>query len=147
MDENHRKFRSSFEILGDVGSVSFPSFNSSETHTQTEFADVTDGVLKAFPLAKFLEDPKIAPYFRSLSVRRRPCSELYNLLSNHVTDHRPASRPSNEAYGGQRTRETRHPELERAVWFARCRHCGIHRCDVPVDRLSFQNRSPARNQN
>ncbi|KAJ7180110.1 hypothetical protein C8R43DRAFT_388128 [Mycena crocata] len=38
----------------------------------SEFADVTDGVLKAFPLSKILEDPKIAPYFRSLSITDQP---------------------------------------------------------------------------
>ncbi|KAJ6613420.1 hypothetical protein B0H10DRAFT_2165290 [Mycena sp. CBHHK59/15] len=38
----------------------------------SEFADVTDGVLKAFPIAKILEDPKIAPYFRSLSITDQP---------------------------------------------------------------------------
>ncbi|KAJ6599044.1 hypothetical protein DFH09DRAFT_22023 [Mycena vulgaris] len=38
----------------------------------SEFADVTDGVLRAFPLAKVLEDPKIAPYFRSLSITDQP---------------------------------------------------------------------------
>ncbi|KAJ7507835.1 hypothetical protein B0H11DRAFT_1968876 [Mycena galericulata] len=38
----------------------------------SEFGDVTDGVLKAFPLAKVLENPKIAPYFRSLSITDQP---------------------------------------------------------------------------
>ncbi|KAJ7179117.1 hypothetical protein C8R46DRAFT_1211724 [Mycena filopes] len=38
----------------------------------SEFADVTDGVLKAYPLAKLLEDPKVAPYFRSLSITDQP---------------------------------------------------------------------------
>jgi len=38
----------------------------------SEFADVTDGVLKAFPLAKLLENPKIVPYFRSLSITDQP---------------------------------------------------------------------------
>ncbi|KAJ6539369.1 hypothetical protein B0H19DRAFT_1037333 [Mycena capillaripes] len=44
----------------------------SKYSVMSEFADVTDGVLKAFPLAKFLEDPKIAPYFRSLSITDQP---------------------------------------------------------------------------
>ncbi|KAJ7095409.1 hypothetical protein B0H15DRAFT_829444 [Mycena belliarum] len=38
----------------------------------SEFGDVTDGVLKAFPLTKILEDPKIAPYFCSLSITDQP---------------------------------------------------------------------------
>ncbi|KAK7061737.1 hypothetical protein R3P38DRAFT_2831261 [Favolaschia claudopus] len=45
---------------------------SSKFSVMSEFADVTDGVLKAFPLAKLLEDPKIAPYFRSLSITDQP---------------------------------------------------------------------------
>ncbi|KAJ7283631.1 hypothetical protein C8J57DRAFT_1293105 [Mycena rebaudengoi] len=43
----------------------------------TEFADVTDGVLKNLgPVLQALQDPKVAPYFRSLSVRPSPCSTL-----------------------------------------------------------------------
>ncbi|KAJ7228668.1 hypothetical protein GGX14DRAFT_414179 [Mycena pura] len=38
----------------------------------SEFADVTDGVLKAFPLAKILEDSKLAPYIRSLTITDQP---------------------------------------------------------------------------
>jgi hypothetical protein len=70
MDQNDRKLGCSLKILSHVWSVSPLCPMRLQTYTQIEFADVTDGVLKAFPLAKFLEDPKIAPYFRSLSVRR-----------------------------------------------------------------------------
>ena len=34
----------------------------------SEFADVTESLAKVFPLAKLVEDPQIAPYFRSLTV-------------------------------------------------------------------------------
>ncbi|KAJ7276423.1 hypothetical protein B0H12DRAFT_1227556 [Mycena haematopus] len=44
----------------------------SKFSVMSEFGDVTDGILRAFPLAKLLEDPKIAPYFRSLSVTDQP---------------------------------------------------------------------------
>ncbi|KAJ7771391.1 hypothetical protein DFH07DRAFT_804199 [Mycena maculata] len=44
----------------------------SKFSVMSEFGDVTDGVLKAFPLAKVLENPKIAPYFRSLSITDQP---------------------------------------------------------------------------
>ncbi|KAJ7904536.1 hypothetical protein B0H14DRAFT_3103334 [Mycena olivaceomarginata] len=44
----------------------------SQFSVMSEFADVTDGILRAFPLAKLLADPKIAPYFRSLSVTDQP---------------------------------------------------------------------------
>ncbi|KAJ7700119.1 hypothetical protein B0H17DRAFT_925972 [Mycena rosella] len=44
----------------------------SQFSVMSEFADVTEGVFKAFPLTKFLEDPKIAPYFRSLSITDQP---------------------------------------------------------------------------
>ncbi|KAJ7129647.1 hypothetical protein C8R44DRAFT_777315 [Mycena epipterygia] len=44
----------------------------SKFSVMSEFADVTDGVLKAFPLAKILDDPKIAPYFRSLTITDQP---------------------------------------------------------------------------
>ncbi|KAF8195868.1 hypothetical protein K438DRAFT_1826656 [Mycena galopus ATCC 62051] len=55
----------------------------------SELGDVTDGVLRAFPLAKLLEDPKIAPYFRSLSItdqpRDRPAKPLEaNQREKHV---------------------------------------------------------------
>ncbi|KAF7355335.1 hypothetical protein MSAN_01450000 [Mycena sanguinolenta] len=55
----------------------------------SEFGDVTDGILRAFPLAKLLEDPKIAPYFRSLTVtdqpRERPLKPLEaNEREKHV---------------------------------------------------------------
>ncbi|KAJ7638833.1 hypothetical protein FB45DRAFT_903981 [Roridomyces roridus] len=53
---------------------------ASKFSVMSEFADVTDGVLKAYPLAKLLENPKIAPYFRSLSItdqpRERPAKPL-----------------------------------------------------------------------
>ncbi|KAJ7498898.1 hypothetical protein FB451DRAFT_1203387 [Mycena latifolia] len=44
----------------------------SKFSVMSEFADVTDGVLKAFPMAKVLDDLKIAPYFRSLSITDQP---------------------------------------------------------------------------
>ncbi|KAJ6485041.1 hypothetical protein C8R47DRAFT_1048203 [Mycena vitilis] len=45
----------------------------SKFSVMSEFADCTDGVLKAFPsLPRLLEDPKIAPYFRSLSITDQP---------------------------------------------------------------------------
>ncbi|KAJ7068295.1 hypothetical protein C8F01DRAFT_1017518 [Mycena amicta] len=61
----------------------------SKYSVMSEFADVSDGVLKAFPLAKLLSDPKIAPYFRSLSItdqpRERPAKPLLpNEREKHV---------------------------------------------------------------
>ncbi|KAF7332227.1 hypothetical protein MKEN_00103700 [Mycena kentingensis (nom. inval.)] len=44
----------------------------SDYMVMSELADVTDGVFKAFPVGKMLEDPKIAPYFRSLSITDQP---------------------------------------------------------------------------
>ncbi|KIK68153.1 hypothetical protein GYMLUDRAFT_36991 [Collybiopsis luxurians FD-317 M1] len=38
----------------------------------SEFADVTDSILKNNPILDALKDPKIAPYFRSLSVTDQP---------------------------------------------------------------------------
>ncbi|KAK1236578.1 hypothetical protein PQX77_000130 [Marasmius sp. AFHP31] len=38
----------------------------------SEFADVTDNILRISPLANILKDPKIQPYFRSLSVTDQP---------------------------------------------------------------------------
>ncbi|KAF7292461.1 hypothetical protein HMN09_01230200 [Mycena chlorophos] len=54
----------------------------------SEFADVNDGILKAFPLAKLLEDPKIAPYFRSLTITDQPRDRpLKPLLPNEREKH------------------------------------------------------------
>ncbi|KAJ7781219.1 hypothetical protein B0H16DRAFT_1658848 [Mycena metata] len=44
----------------------------SKYSVMSEFADVTDGVLKAFPFAKILEDPQVGQYFRSLSITDQP---------------------------------------------------------------------------
>ncbi|KAJ7047349.1 hypothetical protein C8F04DRAFT_1205296 [Mycena alexandri] len=68
----------------------------------SEFADVTDGVLKAFPFAKVLEDPHVAQYFRSLSITDQPRERpLKPLLPNEHEKHvilnlraPPASHPS-----------------------------------------------------
>ncbi|KAJ8086630.1 hypothetical protein PM082_005453 [Marasmius tenuissimus] len=38
----------------------------------SEFADVTDNILRISPLANILKDPRIQPYFRSLSVTDQP---------------------------------------------------------------------------
>ncbi|KAJ7908343.1 hypothetical protein B0H13DRAFT_2017186 [Mycena leptocephala] len=74
----------------------------SKFSVMSEFADVTDGVLKAFPLAKFLEDPKIAPYFRSLSItdqpRERPAKPLEpNEREKHIILSLSAPSPSHAA--------------------------------------------------
>jgi len=65
----------------------------------SEFADVTDGILKAFPLSKILENPQIAPYFRSLSItdqpRGRPTKPLQpNEREKHVILSLSAPSPS-----------------------------------------------------
>ncbi|KAF7301687.1 hypothetical protein MIND_00734200 [Mycena indigotica] len=55
----------------------------------SEFADVTESILKASPLVKILADPKITPYFRSLTItdqpRERPAQPLLpNEHEKHV---------------------------------------------------------------
>jgi len=74
----------------------------SKFSVMSEFADVTDGILKAFPLAKLLNDPKIAPYFRSLSItdqpRDRPSKPLQpNEREKHVILNLSAPPPSHAA--------------------------------------------------
>lgn len=54
--------------------------STSLTEFALEFADVTENILKGSSIASILSNPKVLPYFRSLSVRVLHCSLVRKLL-------------------------------------------------------------------